>query len=136
MEENSTPKRRKTHTSSTVKDRYNRKAYDDIKLRVKKGEKAQIQKYAEEAKKSVNAYITEAIQYRQQSSKQESGIYIHGTQDEIVKMLEVLDAEKIYSYSIDFSVGYITGSGTVAELINFLDSSDYHGSVIEIKVMP
>lgn len=49
-------------TSSTVKNRYNAKAYDQIPLRVKKGEKEVIQKRAEQLGKSVNGYIVELIE--------------------------------------------------------------------------
>ena len=48
-------------TSSAVKNRYNAKAYDQIPLRVKKGEKEIIQKRAEKLGKSVNSYITDLI---------------------------------------------------------------------------
>ena len=49
-------------TSSTVKDRYNAKAYDEIKLRVKKGEKEKIKAHAEKYDGgSVNAFIQRAI---------------------------------------------------------------------------
>ena len=48
-------------TSSAVKDRWNAKAYDEIKLRVQKGQKAQIQNAAAAAGMSLNAYITAAI---------------------------------------------------------------------------
>ena len=37
----------KTKTSSKVKDRYNAKAYDEIKVRVAKGRKAELQAVAE-----------------------------------------------------------------------------------------
>lgn len=49
-------------TSSAVKDRYNSKAYDEIKVRVTKGQKEKIKAHA--AKKdggSVNAFINRAI---------------------------------------------------------------------------
>ena len=49
-------------TSSAVKDRYNSKAYDEIKVRVTKGQKEMIKAHA--AKKdggSVNAFINRAI---------------------------------------------------------------------------
>jgi len=49
-------------TSSRVKDRYNAKAYDEIKLRVGKGRKAEIQAHAEARKESVNGFINRAIQ--------------------------------------------------------------------------
>lgn len=48
-------------TSSTVKDRYNAKAYDEIKVRVSKGKKDTIQTHAEQQGQSVNAYINAAI---------------------------------------------------------------------------
>ena len=48
-------------TSSQVKDRYNAKAYDEIKVRVPKGKKDEIKAAADQEGKSVNAYIIEAI---------------------------------------------------------------------------
>ena len=48
-------------TSSAVKDRYNAKAYDEIKVRVNKGRKAEIQSHAVAQGESVNAFITRAI---------------------------------------------------------------------------
>lgn len=49
-------------TSTTVKNRYNAKAYDQIPLRVKKGVKEVIQARAEKLGKSVNGYIVELIE--------------------------------------------------------------------------
>lgn len=49
-------------TSNAAKDRYNAKAYDDIRLRVPKGEKARIQAYADAHGESVNALIWRLIQ--------------------------------------------------------------------------
>ena len=49
-------------TSAEVKDRYNKKAYDDVRVRVKKGQKEVIQKRAEQLNKSVNGYITDLIE--------------------------------------------------------------------------
>lgn len=48
-------------TSSTVKDRYNAKAYDEIKVRVGKGQKETIQAHAEAHSESVNGFIGRAI---------------------------------------------------------------------------
>lgn len=48
-------------TSSKVKDRYNAKAYDEIKLRVKKGEKEAITEHAKAQGESVNGYINGLI---------------------------------------------------------------------------
>ena len=51
----------KTKTSSQVKDRYNAKAYDEIKVRVPKGNKEEIQAHAQAHGESVNAFIGRAI---------------------------------------------------------------------------
>ena len=48
-------------TSSKVKDRYNAKAYDEIKVRVPKGEKDKIKSHAETNGESVNGFIKRAI---------------------------------------------------------------------------
>lgn len=48
-------------TSSAVKDRYNAKAYDEIKLRVEKGQKEAIKAHAEAREESVNGFINRAI---------------------------------------------------------------------------
>lgn len=49
-------------TSSAVKDRYNAKAYDEIKVRVPKGQKDNIKAHAERFDGgSVNGFITRAI---------------------------------------------------------------------------
>jgi len=48
-------------TSSKVKDRYNKKAYDTIILRVPKGEKEVIKAHAESKGMSVNGYINNLI---------------------------------------------------------------------------
>ena len=49
-------------TSSAAKNRYNAKAYDQIPLRVKNGQKEIIQKRAEQLNKSVYGYITDLIE--------------------------------------------------------------------------
>ena len=46
-----------TKASGQAVNRYSKKAYDDVRVRVKKGQKELIQKRAEELKKSVNSYI-------------------------------------------------------------------------------
>ena len=48
-------------TSAAVKNRYNAKAYDFIKITVKKGEKAKIMAHAAAQGKSLSAYIAEII---------------------------------------------------------------------------
>ena len=48
-------------TSSAVKDRYNAKAYDEIKVRVNKGKKNAIKAHADSRGESVNSFIGRAI---------------------------------------------------------------------------
>lgn len=48
-------------TSNAVKDRYNAKTYDDIRLRVPKGEKEKIQAFAESQGETVNGFINRLI---------------------------------------------------------------------------
>lgn len=49
-------------TSAEVKERYNKKTYEDIRLRVKKGEKEKIQARADKLQKSINGYIVDLIE--------------------------------------------------------------------------
>ena len=48
-------------TSSAVKDRYNAKTYDEIKIRVPKGEKDWLQAHPEAQGESTNGFIDRAI---------------------------------------------------------------------------
>ena len=48
-------------TSNAVKDRYNAKAYDDIRVRVPKGMKEKIQVYAEANGETINGFINRLI---------------------------------------------------------------------------
>lgn len=48
-------------TSSVAKDRYNSKAYDEIKIRVRKGQKEVIQSHAKNYGESLNRFIDRAI---------------------------------------------------------------------------
>ena len=48
-------------TSSAVKDRYNAKVYEEIKVRVQKGDKEKIKAHAESMGESVNGFIGRAI---------------------------------------------------------------------------
>lgn len=58
-------------TSSKVKDRYNAKAYDEIKLRVPKGEKDIIKAQADKVGESVNGYIKKAVDERMERESTE-----------------------------------------------------------------
>ena len=59
-------------TSSAVKDKYISKAYDEIKLRVFKGEKEKIKAHAESMGESVNGFINRAIENQIKKDKGES----------------------------------------------------------------
>ena len=54
--------KRKTHTSSAVKRRYNEKTYDRLLITVKKGQKEVIQQYAKSMGMSMNAFMVQAIE--------------------------------------------------------------------------
>lgn len=56
-------------TSSAVKDRYNAKAYDEIKIRVPKGEKDLIKSHADSHGESVNSFIYKAITERMEKGR-------------------------------------------------------------------
>ena len=56
-------------TSSTVKDRYNAKAYDEIKVRVGKGQKDIIKAHADSMGESVNGFISRAIENQMEQDK-------------------------------------------------------------------
>ena len=48
-------------TSSKVKDRYNAKVYEEIKVRVYKGEKDKIKTHADRRGESLNGFVKRAI---------------------------------------------------------------------------
>lgn len=58
-------------TSSQVKDRYNAKAYDEIKVRVPKGRKAEIEAAVQAEGVSVNGLINRLLQEYLQKSEEE-----------------------------------------------------------------
>jgi len=51
----------KTKTSSTVKNRYNAKAYDQLPIRVPKGYKEEIQAHSAVMDESLNGFVIRAI---------------------------------------------------------------------------
>ena len=61
-------------TSSAVKDRYNAKTYDEIKVRVNKGKKELIQAHAEARGESVNSFINRAISETMERDNNDSGV--------------------------------------------------------------
>ena len=58
-------------TSSAVKDRYNAKNYDEIKVRVSKGDKATIREHAADMGLSVNGFIGRAIKEQLERDQQD-----------------------------------------------------------------
>ena len=48
-------------TSSKVKDRYNAKAYDEIKIRVPKGRKSDVESFSKEQGESVNGLVNSLL---------------------------------------------------------------------------
>lgn len=56
-------KRKFTEAKKLANERYNKKSYDEIKIRVKKGNKEIIQQHADSMNESTNAFINRAIEY-------------------------------------------------------------------------
>lgn len=56
-------------TSNQSKDKYNAKAYDDIRLRVPKGQKERIQAYAEQNGESLNGFLNRLIEQELNKAK-------------------------------------------------------------------
>lgn len=50
-----------TKASGQAVDRYCKKMYDDVRIRVKKGQKAVIQQRADELGKSINGYMIDLV---------------------------------------------------------------------------
>ena len=50
-----------TKASGRAVNRYSKKAYDDVRIRVKKGQKAIIQQRAEQVGKSINSYVVDLV---------------------------------------------------------------------------
>ena len=105
------PPKRKTRTSSAVKDRYNSKAYDDIK-----GEKALIQKRAEQEGKSLNSFIVDCI------SGKKTGMYLAGASKEVTKMLKLFDPATTISY-IDLTTNEVS-KALPADLIKLIEPTE------------
>ena len=56
-------------TSNQSKDKYNAKAYDDIRLRVPKGQKERIQAHAEQNGESLNGFLNRLIEQELNKNK-------------------------------------------------------------------
>ncbi|MBS7398059.1 MAG: hypothetical protein KIG32_06535 [Ruminiclostridium sp.] len=61
----------KTKTNAQIKNDYAKKAYDDIRLQVKKGEKEKIKSHAESRGESLNGFVNRAIRETIQRDKNE-----------------------------------------------------------------
>lgn len=60
----------KAKASTAAKNRYNAKAYDNLRVVVKKGRKAEIQAHAETMGESLNAFVGRAINETMERDKQ------------------------------------------------------------------
>ncbi len=52
----------KAKASTVAKNKYNAKAYDSLRIVVKKGRKAEIQAHAEQHGESINGFVNRAIE--------------------------------------------------------------------------
>jgi len=121
-------KKRKTHTSSAVKDRYNAKAYDEIKIRVKKGEKDIIKADAQRLGKSVNKYIVDSL-----TQANKPGMHLTGTITEVVRMLNHFDENEKISYVLDFNYSTHFAENKVSDVIKFIKNND-ENEIIHIEI--
>ncbi|MGI6014269.1 MAG: hypothetical protein ACOX7K_08350 [Oscillospiraceae bacterium] len=69
--------RPKTKTTAQIKNDYARKAYDDVRLQVKKGKKEIIKAHAQARGESVNGFINRAID----EAMERDGGEAHGNRD-------------------------------------------------------
>lgn len=61
----------KAKASTAAKNRYNAKAYDNLRVVVKKGRKAEIQAHAEAMGESLNAFVGRAINEAMERDRQQ-----------------------------------------------------------------
>ena len=61
----------KAKASTIAKNKYNAKAYDSLRIVVKKGRKAEIQAHAEQRGESINAFVGRAIDEAKERDKGE-----------------------------------------------------------------
>lgn len=59
-----------TQSGNKAVQRYNKKAYDDLRIRVKKGDGDKIKAYAESQGMSLNGYINKLIEADMKKSEQ------------------------------------------------------------------
>jgi len=71
-------------TSSKVKDRYNAKTYDEMKIRVPKGRKAEVEAYAKSQGESVNGLVNNFLRNALGVTESEWKKPLDDTMDEII----------------------------------------------------
>ena len=72
-------------TSSKVKDRYNAKAYDEMKIRVPKGRKADVEAFAKSQGESVNGLVNNFLRNAMGITENDWKKSIDDTMDEIIE---------------------------------------------------
>ena len=72
-------------TSSKVKDRYNAKAYDEMKIRVPKGRKADVEAFAKSQGESVNGLVNNFLRNAMGITENDWKKLIDDTMDEIIE---------------------------------------------------
>ena len=65
--------RLKTKTTAQIKNDYAKKAYDDVRLQVKKGKKETIRAHAEARGESINGFINRAIDEAMERDNKKAG---------------------------------------------------------------
>ncbi|MCL2254809.1 MAG: antitoxin [Lachnospiraceae bacterium] len=65
--------RPKVKTTAQVKNDYARKAYDDLRIQVKKGRKADLQDHAANRGESLNGFVNRAIDEAVERDKEKDG---------------------------------------------------------------
>ena len=73
-----------TEARRKANEKYNAKAYDEIKVRVPKGRKAELQAYAEQRRESLNGFIGRAIE---EQVKRDTGIISEDSDSPMIPIL-------------------------------------------------
>lgn len=117
---------------------YNKKNYDQIPIRVKKGFKQVIQNYAERNNMSTNEYITTAIQ---KYNNQQQAEMIHNLKEKITPIAKKYKVDKIILYGSRARGDYhknsdydlFVNAGNINGLIELLQFKEEIENVIKSK---
>lgn len=117
---------------------YNKKYYDQIPIRVKKGFKQVIQNYAERNNMSANEYITTAIQ---KYNNQQQAEMIHNLKEKITPIAKKYKVDKIILYGSRARGDYhknsdydlFVNAGNINGLIELLQFKEEIENVIKSK---